>query len=181
MKKKNKAKSLIGALLCIAMLLGVLLITASCRKEDEPEYALVNKTEFGLNFTVRENYVRSYTYGFDIEYSSDEVGFFVDLMPYSDYELSYGADIQTCTKKIIEVMKFGGVEINYNAEKKTSHFDAWVANEEDGESYYNYIVVLLSKNGIFIARYVCAGTDQQMQKHSADFAEMAKHLSVVDM
>ena len=184
--KKTLATKITSALLCAVTLLGIILAFASCGKE-ESTYALVNKSDLGLNFAVYENYKRTYLEDVDIEYTTDDgIGFYVDLIPYDAYQveegvkLSYGADIKTCTQAIIDKMKFPGVEISYDPEKKTARFDMVAAVEEGGASCYNYIVVLLSQRGIFVARYACPATEDQIQMYVSGFEEMAKHLSVVD-
>ncbi len=165
----------IAIVLIAALVAGTVLLVQSCSK-----LKLVEKTEGGLNFAIPEDFERSYNYGADIEYSGEETAFFADLFPYSDYELSYGASIKECTEAVIDANKLGNVTINYDSEKNSAQFDTWASDEEGSESYYNYIVVLLSKNGIYIVRYVCAGTEKEIDKYSDDFAEMAAYLSPVN-
>ncbi len=142
---------------------------------------LVHKTEYGLNFAIPEEFELSNDYGFDIEYKGKNTAFYVDLISYSEYEnIEYGSGITACTEAVIDALELGGVNINYNFEKNTAQFDAWVSDSEGAESYYNYITILISQSGIFAARYVCAGTDKAIKKNSESFAEMASYLSVVN-
>ncbi len=178
MRERKKAvgfKLPVVAVLVIALTVGALFAMSGCGKQK-----LVYKTEMGLNFAVPEDFKRTYSYGVDIEYSGDETAFFADLIQYSVYELEYGATVKACTEAIIDAMNLGGVTIKYDSERNTAQFDTWATDEDNLESYYNYITVLPSKNGIFVARYVCPGAEKAISKYASDFAEMASHLSVVD-
>ena len=114
-----------------------------------------------------------------LEYSSDEIGFVVDLMQYSTYELSYGATVKQCTEAIIDKMGFD-TAINYDEERNVAQFDTWASDEEATEAYYSYIVILPAANGIYVARYVCEGSEETIEKYVTKFAEMAAKLSVVN-
>lgn len=175
-RKKTARLKLIGAaILALAVTVGVTCVLGGCGKTK-----LVYKTELGLNFAVPEDFERTYNYGVDIEYSGDETAFFVDLISYSEYELEYGATVKTCTEAVIDAMNLGGTSIKYDSERNAAQFDTWATDENNTESYYNYITVLPSKNGIFVARYVCFGAEKAIDKYASDFAEMASHLTVVN-
>ena len=167
--KKRFLMSLVS-LLC---LFATCLACVSCGK-----LKLVEKSELGLNFAIPEDFERTYGLFADIEYGNDETAFFADVMSYSELELSSGASVRECTEKILDNMKFGGVEIIYNDEKKTATFDTWATDETRTESYYNYITVLVGENAVFVARYVCSGDEKSMKKYSDDFIEMSAYLSV---
>ncbi len=178
-RKKPVKKTYIIVPVCVlltaVLILGTVLIFQKCSA-----LKLVEKTEGGLKFAIPEDFERSYNYGADIEYSGDDIAFFADLFPYSDYELTYGATIKECTEAVIDANSLGNVTIRYDEVKKTAQFATWATDEEGVESYYNYIVILLSKNGVYVARYVCAGTDREIKKYSEDFSEMAGYLSVLN-
>jgi hypothetical protein len=154
------------------MLLCVSLSAVSCGK-----LKVVEKTELGLTFVIPEDFERTYTYYADIEYGNGKTAFFADVMPYSELELTSSATVRECTEKILDNMNFGGVNITYNDDKKIAQFDAWASDEEGLESYYNYVVVLLGKSNVYIARYVCPGDEKSMKKYTEDFATMAASLS----
>ena len=166
-------KKAISLIACVSLIILAVFSTASCGK-----LKVTEKSELGLNFVIPEDYERTYTNYADIEYGDGETAFFADVMPYSELELTNTATVRECTEKILDNMQFGGVTITYDDEKKTAQFDAWATDEQGAESYYNYVVVLLGKNNVYIARYVCPGDEKSMKKHNEDFAEMAARLSV---
>ncbi len=176
-KKFNKTYIIlpICILLVAALVAGAVLLFRSCTA-----LKLIEKTEGGLNFAIPEDFERSYSYGSDIEYVGEDIAFFADLFPYSDYKLSYGATIKECTEAVIDANQLANVTIEYDYEKNTAKFGTWASDEGGAESYYNYIVILTSRNGVYVVRYVCAGTEKEMNKHLDDFAEMASYLSVVN-
>ncbi|MBR2466963.1 MAG: hypothetical protein IKB38_08580 [Clostridia bacterium] len=187
-KKVDLKRPTVLVLGLILLLSLVLTSFAGCGEE-----VLVNKTEGGLNFVIPDDFERTYkTYTNAeeniyklFEYSSDDIGFVVDLIPYSVYkhedetEFRYGESIKTCTEAIIDEMGLSST-ITYNEEKKTAQFDTWVSDEAGTEAYYSYITILLSKRGIFVARYICEGSESKIEKYVSKFAEMSSHLSVQD-
>ncbi len=154
------------------LMLSVLLASASCG-----ELKVVEKSELGLNFVIPESFERTGTFYADIEYGDGETAFFADAMHYSELELTAGATVRECTEKILDNMQFGGVTITYDDARGTASFDTWASDAEGTESYYNYITVLLGPEYVYVARYVCPGTEKAIEKHTEDFAEMSSRLS----
>ena len=191
-ERKHIKKSLSVLVLCVLILSALCSSLTSCGEE---EVKLISKTEAGLNFVIPENFERTYkiydTYKDPndpektqvkwpvLEYSNDEIGFVVDLKQYSDYELSYGATVKQCTEAIIDKMGLDAA-ITYDDARNVAQFDTWASDEEGAEAYYSYIVILPAANGIYIARYVCEGSEETIEKHVSEFAEWATKLSVVN-
>ncbi len=172
----------ISVILTAAIIIGIIFLVKSCSEEDE-DFVYVNKSELGLNFVIPDSFKRTYDYaldGIDIEYSGEEIAFFVDLIPYTEYEENYGvtseSSIKECTDAIMKAMSFEDMNIRYT--DSTAQFDVWTTDEVGSASFYNYITVLLSQNGIYVARYVCVGADEAIEKYSPIFAEMSSYLSV---
>lgn len=166
-------KKIFKAVISAVLMLSVLIASVSCG-----ELKVVEKSELGLNFVVPEGFERTSTFYADIEYGDGETAFFADVMQYSELELTAGATVRECTEKILDNMKFGGVMITYDDARGTATFDTWASDGEGTESYYNYITVLLGDNYVYVARYVCPGTEKTIKKHTEDFAEMSARLSV---
>ncbi len=170
----KKTKRFTKIFIALTLVISSVFTLASC-----DDY--VEKSELGLNFVIPDDYEREYNLYGDIEYGNGETAFIADVIPYSEYNdkgITKDSGILDCTKAIIDTMELGNVQITYNESASTAQFDTWVSDGEQGESFYNYIVILLGENNIYVVRYVCAGTEKEMDKHKGDFAEMASHLSV---
>ena len=166
-------KKIFKAVISAVLMLSVLFASASCGK-----LKVVEKSELGLNFVIPESFERTSTFYADIEYGDGDIAFFADVMHYSELELTAGATVRECTEKILDNMEFGGVTITYDDVRGTASFDTWASDGEGAESYYNYITVLLGPEYVYVARYVCPGTEKAIKKYTEDFAEMSSRLSV---
>ena len=171
-------KKIVASLVFFALIVSLAFSLCACG-DDYKEY-----NEVGLKFRLPKDFQKISVPYADLEYTSGEADFLVQIMPKTEFEdeemgyyIRFDMTVEEYAQFFINVNGWK-CEYTYDEARNVATFDCLWGPEEDPsvEPQYHFAAVLKSEEAFYIVVMVCS--EELQSKYSESFREWSSYLEL---